>query len=593
MAADIQELFHKGLYREILKISVDAPSWNKATADLPFVIGALSFSGRMEEAELLANPLLKKISPQSVAVRFFLGLGFTRLSEYRRARQLFAENLQAARKKKLAKSDLFFVYQGLSFYRYYCGKFAAAKKASDIAFKAAFEADHLYGKVLSTDIRGHILIQLGDTAAGFELFDRAEKLARLIGNGSLPMAIQISTMIYRARLGFNPKESLQELEKGIATLSPDDNYSRANFLLELARQWTLRGKTIQAGAILDKASEHIYANQNRRQEATLNLRYAYLMYCSGEASRGLHAIRSAKRTLHPLVDRVLEQEALGVELRILKALNMETHAQEIHQNLLAKSNQESHFIHRRMLSRQNLMSVNIRTGADPLGDLMDLVNTSPEEAIEAILENDYLGLLYDVLKIDRQRPTLYVDLRPGWLISLDRGQVTAHEGLTPQLRKILRALQQGFCSKEDLIVKVWEFQYDPLRHDTVIYAAMNSLRKLLGEKAHWLETVENGYRWSPIFEVRLHKTETSRKPSNTQESPSEQITDAGALNYRQIQILRHLTKEEFIDVQKYKKIFKVSDITASRDLSLLTGAGLVARIGRGRATKYCLAQNAE
>lgn len=566
MAASIQELFSKGLYQEILRITVDAPSWKKTATDMPSVIGALCFTGRMDEAEILSAPLLKTPS-QAIVARFLLGLGFTRLSEYSRALALFTENLkETRRRKKLSATDLFFIHQGASFYRFYSGKFQSAKRSSDIAFKSAFAADDLYGKVLSTDIRGHILVQLGEASAGFELLNRAEKLARNIGNGSLPIAIQISKMIYRARLGFDPKASLQELEEGITTLSPDDNYSRANFLLELARQWAIRGRTEQALSILDKASEHIYANQNRRQETTLNLRYAYLHYCSGDFSRGLGMIRSAKRTLHPVVDRVLEQETLELELKLLEALGMNSHA-DVVKTKIRKS------------------ATPLRAGESPFSELLDVIAKNPEDAVDDIIENGYLHLLYDVLKIQRQHSCLYLDLQPGLVLVFDRGNVSASKGLTPLLRKILRALEKGFCSKEDLITKVWGYDYDPLRHDTVIYAAMNSLRKLLGERTAWLETVENGYRWNPAYEIHTHRTATPADAPRATETPSP---EENSLNYRQIQILRHLAKEEFVEVQKYKKIFKVSDITASRDLSDLTSRGLLERIGRGRAIRYKL-----
>ncbi len=566
MAASLQELFSKGLYQEILRITVDAPSWKKTATNVLPVIGALCFTGRMDEAEILAASLLKTPS-QAIIARFYLGLGFTRRSEYARALALFTENLKETRQRKNhSATDLFFIHQGASFYRFYSGKFQSAKRSSDIAFKSAFAADDLYGKVLSTDIRGHILVQLGEASAGFELLTRAEKLARSIGNGSLPIAIQISKMIYRARLGFDPKSSLRELEAGITTLSPDDNYSRANFLLELARQWALRGRSGQALSILDKASEHVYANQNRRQETTLNLRYAYLHYCSGDFSRGLSMTRSAKRTLHPSVDRVLEQETLDLELKLLEALGMDSHAHAVKAQIRKSTTP-------------------LRAGENPLAELLEVVKKNPADAVDDIIENDYLHLLYDVLKIQRQQSCLYLDLQPGLVLVFDRGNVSASKGLTPLLRKILRALEKGFCSKENLITQVWGYEYDPLRHDTVIYAAMNSLRRLLGERAAWLETVENGYRWNPAYEICTHRTAAPMDVPRAKETP---VPDGIPLNYRQIQILRYLAKEEFVEVQKYKKLFKVSDITASRDLSDLTNQGLLERIGRGRAIRYKL-----
>lgn len=584
----LAKLFYCGQYLELLKASVDANTWTKSTAELPFVIGALSFTGRMEEARLLAEEVFKKKSlSEGIQTRFFLGLGYTRLSEYKTALQFFAQNLQLARQQSLKPADLFFVYQGLSFYRYYCGRFKSAKKASDIAFQAAFAGDDLYGKLLSTDIRSHILMQTGETLEAFELMTRAEDLATRLKNGSVATAIRISRMIYRARLGMNPERSLQDLFGAVDTLAPEDNYSLAAYLLELARQLILRGRLREANLILDRASDSIYAHQNRRQEATLNLRYSTAMYSAGEYSRSLSFIRSAKRTLQTGIDRVLEKEILGQEIKVLKAIGMQGPADEIQNLLVSKSLGDSHFVNRRMISRNELTNstVEIRKGADPLGDLLDLLKTDSEAGLEAVLKDGYFGLLYDTLGIDRKKTLLYIDLRPGLLISFDRGEVSAHSGLTNLHRRILKSLEKGPVTKEKLFSKAWELTYDPLRHDAVIYTGITSLRKLLGDKSHWLETVENGYRWHTACEMQFHKDAPSEK--NTA-FVFEDNDMSPTLNQRQIKALRHLRKKEFLAVQDYKFLFGISDITASRDLSSLVETGHVVRVGRGRATCYKL-----
>jgi DNA-binding winged helix-turn-helix (wHTH) protein len=588
-ASETQLLFYQGEYKMLLDMTVDAAEWEKKDDDLSFVIGALCFNGRMEEAQLLASISLgRKNLSASVRTRFFLGIGYTRLSQYDRALGYFIENLICGRTHKVKAADRFFIFQGISFYRFFCGRFTAAKRASDIAFAAAFAADDLYGKALATDVRSHILIGLGETSKGFQLRRQATRFAKHLGNKSLLIAFRISTMIDRARLGFAPKESLHELTQAMASLKPEDNYSRGNFLLELARQLTLRGQVSRAGQILDQASDLIYAHQNRRQEAVLNLRYAELSYCSGDYSRGLSSIRSAKRTLHPEVDRVLEREALGLELKLLRALKMDPHAEKIFATLSERTGRECNFLHRRIMDRtmgtENFGAV--RRGMDPLGDLLDLVKMDPDQAIDSVLEMGYFEIFYTVLKLDRQRPTLYLDLRAGLILSFDRGDVTCTDGLTKLLRKVLVSLSQGALSKEELFVRVWGFTYDSLRHDSVIYAAINSIRKLLGVKAHWLETVENGYRLNLAVHVQFHNASEAAVFPEKPETPRSLFSND--FNFRQREIIKHLAKKEYIDVQQCKKLFAISDITASRDLSALTAAGHVNRIGKGRATKYSL-----
>jgi hypothetical protein len=58
------------------------------------------------------------------------------------------------------------------------------------------------------------------------------------------------------------------------------------------------------------------------------------------------------------------------------------------------------------------------------------------------------------------------------------------------------------------------------------------------------------------------------------------------LNHRQIEFLRDLRSGEFIDVHSYRRRFKVSEITACRDLAALARGKYLERHGRARATRY-------
>jgi DeoR/GlpR family transcriptional regulator of sugar metabolism len=69
-------------------------------------------------------------------------------------------------------------------------------------------------------------------------------------------------------------------------------------------------------------------------------------------------------------------------------------------------------------------------------------------------------------------------------------------------------------------------------------------------------------------------------------APSQ--SDGSLLNFRQLKLLDGLKPEEFIHVKSYGKRFKISEITACRDLAVLSRLGLVVRVGRARATRYML-----
>ncbi|MES2767929.1 MAG: hypothetical protein V4596_02185 [Bdellovibrionota bacterium] len=238
----LESLFYKGTYSEVLRLSVDAAQWSSTLDDIPFVVGALSFTGRLEEAELLIKKLQKqkKLKPLIIA-RFFLGIGLTRLSEYSKAQKVFEENFNAKNKK--SDLELFFIYQGMSFFEFFSGQLDAAEKSSKLSFEHADNAKYLYGKVLSSDIRAHILINLGEISRGLKLLTSVRQLSEQLGNSSLPKAIYISETIYKARFGLEP--NLKELLHAIQNVNPGDNYSHANLLLEYSRQLLFAEKAIK------------------------------------------------------------------------------------------------------------------------------------------------------------------------------------------------------------------------------------------------------------------------------------------------------------------------------------------------------------
>lgn len=98
-------------------------------------------------------------------------------------------------------------------------------------------------------------------------------------------------------------------------------------------------------------------------------------------------------------------------------------------------------------------------------------------------------------------------------------------------------------------------------------------------KAKYPEDYQQFY--SRVFEGHVPEV---HEASAIEETPA---LDSG-LNYRQIQILRLLESQEFLDVQAVRAKFDVSEITACRDLSDLFRKKRVARVGRARATKYRL-----
>ncbi len=156
--------------------------------------------------------------------------------------------------------------------------------------------------------------------------------------------------------------------------------------------------------------------------------------------------------------------------------------------------------------------------------------------------------------------------------------------------RIISQLSETYTSKEDLVKSVWGYDYDPLRHDSLIYSSLSSLRKGLNEDKTVIETSEVGYSLNATVVNLLDTT----KPTSEKNTKSVEVTLQPSienyldhnLNARQIQIMQYLAEKQFVSVKTVTQIFSTSEITANRDLRALFQKKLVLRVGQGRATQY-------
>jgi hypothetical protein len=589
-----EKLFFQGDYQRLLAQTLDHPTRAWKREDIGFILGSLCFVGRTSEAKILFEDHFSKLSAeQKIQGRFFLGLGFTRRSEYAAARKYFGENRREVR-KKLSAPSRFYVFQGLSFYRYFCGKWKLALRDSELSFAAALKGNFLYGRVLSSDLRGHLLLQMGQVQLGLKTLKEAQALALRMNNQAISQAIEISRVTYEAQYGIQPRETMSALFEYLETTKAvQDTYSHSQLLLELARQYLLRGSFSQAAATLDQAAQQIYSYQNRRQEVQLNLRFAYLSYLLGDSARGLSYVQAGKRALDPVVDHALALAVLGLEHKLVQDLKMPEREAPLAQELVRESLLFGGAVNGKMLARLSLRNYEGERAEDKLGELRDLIATCKESALEAVLATEYRAFLLDILPAVRGRQVLYLDLEEDSLTIFDRGGITHSRGLTPLLRSLLFEISSGACTKQRLIQSVWRYpNYHPLHHDPVIYQAVANIRKLLGTHLDWVQTTEEGYRLKDGVELRTPRAREISRPKVKSEIviPAIKSSYDQQLNFRQLRFLQGSKPNQFITVQDYKKSFRVSEITASRDLALLYKLGLVVRIGRARATRYVLAE---
>ncbi|MBY0516364.1 MAG: DeoR family transcriptional regulator [Bacteriovoracaceae bacterium] len=569
----MKEQLYKGQYKKILEKNQSIQN----TESLIAQIGALCFMGRVEEAESLY--LTQKISHMSdrIEARFFLALGLIRTSEYPRARKYLGENLRSIRNVKKNHTALFYIYQGLAFYRYFCGKWDLALLTVQKAYRESLLADFSYGKILSSDLRGHLLVQVTNVDEGIKELFITSQLSRDFGNTSIAEACDISILSYEAQYGLKPEKIIHEIKLKLKGLKSNDTYSKSSLLLELTRQLIIRGQILEVEPLLDEASRLIYMFRNRRQEAVLNLRWAYLSLLSNDLYRALSFTQSSLRSLDLAVDRVIELSALGLQLKIIERLPLQKEKAALIKELKVKSIAYGGSVHKQILNRYS--KKHFPYTSNYTGDRINQIINENEPT--KIISSGYNLFLYQALNLPFGEKIIHFNIASSEIIFLSSGQIHLLSDLTSTLKKFLENVVNGVTTKEEIIKNVWGYQYHPLRHDPLIYNTVLNLRKRLGSFSEWLETTEKGYRLHPGIQVKV--LNTIDKPANI-----HSVNLSSHLNHRQLNFLKKLKADVFIHVKKYQEQFGVSEITACRDLAMLQREGYVLRVGRARATRYVL-----
>lgn len=553
------------------------------------LIGALSFLGRVEEAESL-YPLAAKNAVDASAARFFLAIGRTRRSEYGRSRELVEENKKRAnRRGAVSPIEKFFAHQGQTFLHFYTGRVAASLEEAERSRAAALEAGNPYARCLATDSLGHCKVRLGEIHAGLSLLAEAEALAKKNGNAGTAAAIGISRELYACEFGL-VAEPLGRLEQLLRQGGAQNNYSQSNVVLELARQLTLHGKYAHAAIVLENVAPAVYASQNRRQEILLNLRLAELAGRRGEFFQSRHFLWFSRRLLHHEVDSSLELMALGVERKLALAEGKSREVKDLDERWLRLGQEFASVRDQNLRARQGLSKTPNENPEDRVHQTLRQAarGDSVAERIAPLLQRGYLAEA--ALQLQLRPGVRAIACLPSSLGLLTHGPEEVEwrpAGLSSLQAKLLRTLggDGRETSKEELVRKVWGYEYAPLRHDSMVYAALSSLRKALGEAGGWLQVSEAGYR----LDATLWQEEEAARPAPTAlpVAPGDPLLPV--LNHRQLQILEWLTETRYASVPECQKRFGTSEVTALRDLAGLWKHGVVVRIGKARATRYALA----
>lgn len=584
--SNLAEIFYRGDNRGVLDRTLDSKKGGFRKEDLRYVIGALSFMGRYEEAERLFNDERKSIQSEETlaACQFFLGLGFCRHSFYSKAREYFVRNLLLTRKVK-KPIPRFYAFQGLSFYWFTFARFKLCLRAAEKAHRYATQGAYGFGKYLASDIRGHALLQTGQIARGLRSLDEATRLARTLKSDSFVKLTENQAFISQNRHGLKGNE-VAAFRKRLQSLVDQDTFSRTALLIELGRQLTLRGEFSRAKETLNEAVRLTYANQNRKHELYLSVIYAHLLSLTGEIPLALSFVQSAKRQIVPLIDRALEVKVLGIEARLCREMGLPKDPKRIEKiaELTLKTGQAQAV---RTLERERKLPSTFTLKEDPLGDLIGEAELKKADAVEDVLKSGFWSLLYRCLPIVPGESVLYFDLVPGSVTALDAAGIChVGEGLSTHLRKLGIFLSAKERSKDEIIRHVWGYDYHPLRHDPLIYAAIGKLRRLLGTKSDFIRATDRGYCLREGVRLAVHRPQELQAVAEPQFAEPVLRALEHSLNLRQLKILKALESGRALDAPGCSRMLAVAQITASRDLNYLVQQRLLVRLGKGRATRY-------
>ena len=568
------QAFADGRHSEIVE-RIAAPGGTPE--DSAALICSLAFLGNVNKARQIWE--IKGASLPfglKARARFALAVAHTRISRFKTAKRFVRANLEDAATFKFPDA-----FQAAGIYFYYLGYFDKSARFATRALKLSMEIWDVYMQALATDLLGHTSVQRGRRASGLKLLEDAQKLAR---RGSKYDPFTPEKLIYEAEAGYRPLTIVAELQEALETFGEEYSHTRSNLVLELSRQLTLRGEWREARAWLDAEAPRIYGFENRRQEATLQLRLAHLSFLQGELANARHFLRAARRCLHRIADRIFELRILGLELKVQKQAGSQTEVIEKRIADLSATHPSS--INSRIQSRQR-GETHHYASEDPLGDLLDLAARDRSAGLKRILQLGLLGLWPEHRGFQPGFLSLTVFENGDWIATTREGVVRSVAPLSVTSRKMLRRLSQGLASKEDLLKSVWGYEYDSLRHDPMIYTALTSLRRSLGVIAVHLQTFDDGWALADLAYAQTGGDLAAKAtPSAVKPMAPVLVFD---LNWRQIKAIQRLEGRESLErwtVPQFKKAFEVSTMTAWRDLDGLVEKNYLIRLGRGRSTVY-------
>jgi hypothetical protein len=591
--------FFAGRYAQVAAASFDAPVASFDDADVAFAVGALTFLGRLDDAQTCFDAWRVRSAehdPRTVAAaRFFLGVAHARAGAFVRAKELLLNDVREHLRTGDAWSAAF-AFQGLACQRYFTGRYKAAARHALRALRAAHAAGFPYAKLLATDLRGHALVQLGHPRAGLELLEQAKTHARQLGLDMNAFAIECSVATYSLKFGAEP-QLLQQLE-GLLAERAHDSYSHHTLLTEYAAQLALRGRASSAREALARADDDVVRGDKRRGKVASLIAHLHVARWTGGAAACAELLEQATELLDE-ADVTFRAELLGFEAFVARALGDDARLARAFDGL--RSLERSHELHWAKAALQQFAPGPYRPRAfaeDRLTPLLHAVAFREEAALPRLLGLGLLGAVPELLGLTPGRRILILATENAVLME-DHGDVILRSNPPRWCPALLRSLGGGDVAKEKLVRQLWGLRsYRPERHDPLIRTAIHRLRAFLEPHGDWIRVTPSGYGSSaPVVFVGAGEAEVAELEltgpeevlGSFQDSPlhSPTVADRRA-DGRAEQICELLATLQAAPVQAIARALDISPSTALRELRGLLRRRRITRSGFARATRYRL-----
>lgn len=578
------DLIFSGRYSELLKQTIDSRSGAHRPEDTPFVVGALVFSGRHDEAVAAFRWWTREHGDDPtvhVASHFFLGIGECRSGRYASA----IVHARAVVSGSIRGSALhaFFAHQSLGVLRYFTGQARSAARHAASARQAALEARFSYGRMLALDLLGHALVLEGQIHAGIAVLEQSAELAESLGLVANAGAPRAAAAAYRARFGVVGFDAPKELGALVATMKSEDAYSRRMLLSELAIHQAFAGDGAAARERIDEASQLALPDGDRRAKVRLLIADAIVTSFSHGPAAARDKLAHARSMLDPMLDDGLDVEVMWAEMLVRGELRAEDADERRRLGSLARRTRSGRA--RIMAAADRLPPSEELYGEDRIAALAWFLEHDPDEVRHRIVSQALWGWLPRLFGLEPGRRIFLLHVE-SLLVVEAHGSVAPYEMPGAVLVRMLEAIASRPMQKDELLRQVWRVRiYRAERHDTLVHTTVSRLRMALGRAGSWIRVTDAGYAMADGVTLMHHGRDRYVDEDVRPPAPTHVPTKQATMDARREQVLR-LAAKEALSTSEIASQLRISEMTAFRLLASLAKEGLVERTGQGKRTRY-------